>query len=78
MSPTVGPARLDLALALVAADQPGEAAHVALEAVTSGRLVPSNYWRAAEVIRAAENLHVRETDDLKDAYRTFCAAWAGD
>lgn len=69
----VASARLDLALALLAADQPCEAAHTALEAVTSGRLVPSNYWRAAEVISAVDALRVPEAEDLKDAYRTFCA-----
>ncbi|MEA3532823.1 hypothetical protein [Nocardia implantans] len=47
-SPTVRPRRIasanvDLGLALVAADKPEEAADVALAAVTSARLVPSNY-----------------------------------
>lgn len=45
-------ARLDLALALIAADRHDEAAGTALEAITSGRIVPSNYWRAREVIHA--------------------------
>ena len=39
-------ARIDLSLALLAAGKPDEAGDVALQAVTSGRLVPSNYWRA--------------------------------
>ena len=42
-------ARLDLALTLVGTGQMDEAAGTALHAVTSGRLVPSNYWRAEEV-----------------------------
>ncbi|WP_225994099.1 hypothetical protein [Actinomadura rudentiformis] len=78
--PTVGPARprraasarLDLALALLASDQPDEAAHAAMEAVTSGRLVPSNYWRAAEVITAVQALSVPEATDLQAAYRELC------
>jgi hypothetical protein len=45
-------ARLDLSLALIAADRHDEAAGTALEAITSGRLVPSNYWRAREIIHA--------------------------
>ncbi|MGH3241653.1 MAG: hypothetical protein ACRDNL_14865 [Spirillospora sp.] len=70
----VASARLDLALALLSADQPGEAAHWAREAVTSGRLVPSNYWRAAEVISGVDALGVPEAEELKDAYRAFCVA----
>ncbi|MBO2449081.1 helix-turn-helix domain-containing protein [Actinomadura barringtoniae] len=70
-------ARLDLALALVAADQPDEAAHTALEAVTSGRLVPSNYWRATEVINAVEALNVPEAAGLREAYRELCRADGG-
>ncbi|TYK46744.1 transcriptional regulator [Actinomadura decatromicini] len=65
-------ARLDLALALVGAGQGDEAVHVALEAVTSGRLVPSNYWRAAEVVTGVGELRVPEVGELKDAYRAFC------
>ncbi|MEU6034057.1 helix-turn-helix transcriptional regulator [Actinomadura sp. NPDC047616] len=66
-------ARLDLALALLAADQPDEAAHVTLEAVTSGRLVPSSHWRAAEVINALEARGVPEAAGVREAYRELCA-----
>ncbi|MFC0864303.1 helix-turn-helix domain-containing protein [Sphaerimonospora cavernae] len=62
-------ARLDLALALLAADQPDEAGHATLTAVTSGLLVPSNYWRAAEVITALESRRVPEAAELREAYR---------
>lgn len=48
-------ANLDLGLALVAADKPDEAADAALAAVTSGRLVPSNYWRVSEVVARIED-----------------------
>lgn len=62
-------ARLDLALALIAAGRHDEAAATALEAVTSGRLVPSNYWRAREVIAAVAARGVPEARDLAEAYR---------
>jgi len=66
-------ARLDLGLALAAAGRPDEAASAALRAVTSGLLVPSNYWRAREVIAAVDGRDVPEARELEDAYREFCA-----
>jgi hypothetical protein len=68
----VASARLDLSLALVAADRPDEAAHETLAAVTSGVLVPSNYWRAIEVIGAVEAARVPEVTELREAYRELC------
>jgi hypothetical protein len=65
-------ARIDLSLALLAADKPDEAAGVALRAVTSGRLVPSNYWRAREVVQAVTQAGPAEAADLADAYHEFC------
>lgn len=62
-------ARLDLSLALVAAGKPDEAAATAMQAVLSGRLVPSNYWRAREVITAVDAQAVPEARDLAEAYR---------
>jgi hypothetical protein len=47
-------ARIDLALALAGAGKPDEAAGITLKAVTSPYLVPSNYWRADEVITVVE------------------------
>jgi hypothetical protein len=61
-------ARLDLSLALIAAGRHDEAAGTALEAVTSGRLVPSNYWRAREVIQAVAERGVPEAAELPEAY----------
>jgi hypothetical protein len=63
---------LDLSLALLAADRPDEAAHETLTAVTSGVLVPSNYWRAREVITAVEAARVPEVAELREAYREVC------
>jgi transcriptional regulator with XRE-family HTH domain len=65
-------ARLDLSLALVTSGQHDEAAGTALDAITSGRLVPSNYWRAREVIRAVDERGVPEARELAEAYRDAC------
>jgi hypothetical protein len=70
-------ARIDLSLALLAADKPDEAAGVALQAVTSGRLVPSNYWRAREVVQAVAEAGPTEAAELADAYREFCTPPTG-
>jgi hypothetical protein len=67
-----GAALLRPGLALISADRPDEAAHCALGAVMSGRLVPSNYWRAAEVITALRERHVPEATELEAAYREVC------
>jgi tetratricopeptide (TPR) repeat protein len=65
-------ARLDLSLALIAAGRHDEAAGTALEAITSGRIVPSNYWRAREVIQAVAERGVPEAAELAEAYRDAC------
>jgi len=62
-------ARLDLSLSLVAAGRHDEAAGTALEAISSRRLVPSNYWRAREVIQAVADRGVPEAAELAEAYR---------
>ncbi|MEV0233067.1 hypothetical protein [Nonomuraea sp. NPDC050786] len=62
-------ARLDLALSLLAVDQPDEAGQVALTALTSESLVPSHHWRAREVINAIEARHIPEARELREAYR---------
>jgi transcriptional regulator with XRE-family HTH domain len=62
-------ARLDLSLALITTDRHDEAARAALEAITSGRLVPSHHWRAREVIEAVRAQGVTEGDELYEAYR---------
>lgn len=71
----IASANLDLGLALVAADKPDEAADVALAAVTSGRLVPSNYWRVAEVVSGIEEHGAGEAVTVREAFRdTYRAA----
>jgi hypothetical protein len=66
-------ARLDLSLALIAAGRHDEAAGTALQAITSGRIVPSNYWRAREVIHAVAGRGVPEATDLAEAYHQACS-----
>jgi hypothetical protein len=65
-------ARLDLALALAGTRQDDEAAAVALEALTSGLIVQSSFWRAAEVIDAVDSHRAPGTADLREAYREYC------
>jgi transcriptional regulator with XRE-family HTH domain len=67
-------ARLDLSLALIVSGRHDEAAGATMEAVTSGRLVPSNFWRAREVIRAVAERGVPEAGELAEAYRELTAA----
>jgi transcriptional regulator with XRE-family HTH domain len=62
-------ARLDLALALTAADKHDEAAGVALEAVRSGRLAPVDGRRAREIVLAIAERGVPEAAELAEAYR---------
>lgn len=76
-SPSSGPprlrrassARLDLALTLAGQGKLDEAAGTALEAVTSGWLVPSNFWRAREVMAGVADRDVPEGRELAEAYR---------
>ncbi|WP_344821007.1 hypothetical protein [Actinocorallia longicatena] len=62
-------ARLDLSLALIAGDEPDEAAHETMTALASGVLVPSNYWRAQEVISKVEARGLPEAHALNEAYQ---------
>jgi hypothetical protein len=64
----IAAANLDLALALLASKRLDEACDAAQQAILSGRLVPSNWWRAAEVVTAVEAKQLREAHDLREAY----------
>jgi len=64
-------ARLDLSLTLLKSGQLDEAADAAAKAIVSGHVAPSNYWRAAEVVRAAESRGLPELQTLRDAYATM-------
>jgi tetratricopeptide (TPR) repeat protein len=70
-------ARLDLGLALAKRGRLDEAAGTALEAVTSGYLVPSNFWRAGEIVEAVGKRDVPGARDLEEAYRAEITAAAG-
>jgi hypothetical protein len=67
-------ARLDLALALIRRGDVKEATQSALAAVLSGRVVPSNWWRVGEVVRAAEALGTRTALHLCEAYKDLRTA----
>lgn len=67
----VAAAQIDLGLALVAAGKPDEAAASAQTAILSGRIVPSNYWRALEVVSAVEAAGLSEAHELREAYETL-------
>jgi transcriptional regulator with XRE-family HTH domain len=64
----VAAARIDLALALIAAGKHDEAAASAQAAFLSGRIVPSNHWRAAEVLHAVESRGLPQGSDLRNAF----------
>jgi transcriptional regulator with XRE-family HTH domain len=61
-------ARLDLALTLTGTGRLDEAAGTAFDAVTSRLLVPSNFWRAEEVISAVAARAEPEARELREAY----------
>jgi hypothetical protein len=65
-------ARLDLALALTAADKHDEAAGVTLEAIRSGRLAPVDGRRAREIVLAVAGRGVPEAAELTEAYQAAC------
>jgi transcriptional regulator with XRE-family HTH domain len=65
-------ARLDLALALTAADKHDEAAGVTLEAIRSGRLAPVDGRRAREIVLAVADRGVPEAAELAEAYQAVC------
>ena len=64
-------ARLDLGLALLASEKADEAAARALAAIAAGQRVPSNRWRAAEVVTGVRRAGLPEADDLADALHTY-------
>ncbi|MFC9220863.1 helix-turn-helix domain-containing protein [Streptomyces hygroscopicus] len=65
----VASANIDLALVLLKDDRLDEACDSASKAILSGRVVPSNHWRALEVVKAVEARQLPEASDLRDAYQ---------
>ncbi|WP_157528089.1 transcriptional regulator [Nocardia sp. NRRL S-836] len=64
----VASANIDLSLALLVANRMDEAAGHTMRAIASGQVVPSNHWRAAEVVAAVEAGGLPEATDLREAY----------
>lgn len=65
----VASANIDLALVLLKGDRLDEACDSAQKAILSGRVVPSNHWRALEVVKAVEARQLPESTDLREAYQ---------
>ncbi|MFI9782826.1 hypothetical protein ACIHEI_04825 [Kitasatospora sp. NPDC051984] len=61
-------ANIDLALSLVATNRLDEACDSAQHAMLSGRVAPSNHWRALEVVRAVEARRISDARDLREVY----------
>lgn len=64
----VAAANLDLALTLLITNRLDEACDATMRAISSGRVVPSNHWRAAEVVKAVEARQLPEAVELREAY----------
>ncbi|MFJ6544462.1 helix-turn-helix domain-containing protein [Streptomyces sp. NPDC091385] len=69
----VASANLDLALVLLKENRLDEACDSAQKALLSGRVAPSNHWRALEVVRAVEARELPESADLREAYQILKA-----
>ncbi|WP_407560253.1 helix-turn-helix domain-containing protein [Streptomyces sp. 184] len=69
----VASANIDLALVLLAGGRLDEACDAARLAMFSGRIVPSNHWRAREVVNAAESRKLPGASDLREAYEGMTA-----
>ncbi|WP_079023312.1 helix-turn-helix domain-containing protein [Streptomyces odonnellii] len=74
----VASANIDLALALLVDNRLDEACNAAERAILSGRIVPSNHWRALEVVRAVERRQLPEASDLREAYEGLKVLPTGD
>ncbi|WP_327074897.1 helix-turn-helix domain-containing protein [Kitasatospora purpeofusca] len=64
----VASANIDLALSLVTTNRLDEACYAAQRAMLSGRVAPSNHWRALEVVNAVETGKISDARDLREAY----------
>ena len=69
-------ARVDLALALMGSGKPEEACAAVGQAIASGRVVPSNHWRALEVVEMAEARGLPEAAEVREAYEVMRHAGA--
>jgi transcriptional regulator with XRE-family HTH domain len=67
----VASANIDLALVLLKGNRLDEACDSVQKAILSGRVVPSNHWRALEVVKAVEARQLPESADLREAYQSL-------
>lgn len=67
----IASARLDLSLALLAAGRADEAAGETMRALESGRIVPSNAWRASEIVERVTTIGLPEASELREALNTI-------
>lgn len=69
-------ARIDLAVVVADQDRPQEACHLGDQALTSGRLVPSNIWGVAELDHVLQNRYgsVPDVRDFHEHYLEVHAA----
>lgn len=67
----VASANIDLALVLLNENRLDEACNAVQKAILSGRVVPSNHWRALEVVAAVERRSLPEAKDLREAYENL-------
>lgn len=74
----VASANIDLALILLNGERLDEACNAAQRAILSGRVVPSNHWRALEVVNSVEARQLPEASDLRDAYQGLKALPRGE
>ncbi|MFJ4622584.1 helix-turn-helix transcriptional regulator [Streptomyces sp. NPDC088812] len=65
----VASANIDLALVLLTDNRLDEACDSAQRAILSGRVVPSNHWRALEVVKVVEARQLPEASDLRETYK---------
>ncbi|MFE9007762.1 helix-turn-helix domain-containing protein [Streptomyces sp. NPDC007875] len=65
----VASANIDLALVLLKDNRLDEACDSATKAIQSGRVVPSNHWRALEIVKAVEARQLPEASGLREAYQ---------
>lgn len=67
----IASARMDLGLALLTDGKADEAAAEANAAIRSGRIVPSNWWRATEILTAVEAVKAPGATDLREIYEVY-------
>ncbi|WP_406306661.1 helix-turn-helix domain-containing protein [Streptomyces sp. NBC_00885] len=72
----VASANIDLALVLLVGNRLDEACDSVQKAILSGRVVPSNHWRALEVVNVVEARVLPEAPDLREAYEGLKAIGA--